>query len=203
MNGRADPLISDFGAVTSIALDGAGRLYAAGGDHITVVTPWGEASYLKIPADEIFTDAAGRILTVAYRRVSVRISMETQLSLPEMGSVPYFGDAGPRDQWRFQSPTGLARDQVGNLYIADTSNGRLAGASPLTGRCRPCRRRSANRLTLASIPPTCFTSRKRKAESSTPLSRTAKLPVSSKGSGAKPFRSPSRNWLRFGGSLRR
>jgi sugar lactone lactonase YvrE len=199
MNGRADPLISDFGAVTSIALDGAGRLYAAGGDHIAVVTPWGEASSLKVPADEIFTDAAGRILTVAFRQVRSYLNGNTTI-LAGSGFGSYFGDGGPRDQWRFQSPTGLARDQAGNLYISDSSNGRvrriapdgiLSTVSAALGQPAYFGFDSANLLYFSEA----------KSGIVYRIDRTGKLEVCSKGSGAKPFRSPSGIGFDFRGDL--
>ena len=188
MNGRTDPLITDFGAVTSIALDGAGRLYAAGGDHVAVITPWGEVSSLKIPADEVFIDAAGRLLTVAYRQVRSYLNGNTTI-LAGNGFGSYFGDGRPRDQWRFQSPTGVARDQGGNLYIADTTNGRVRRVAP-DG--------SLSTLSAALGQPAYFAFDQAnllyfsEARSGTiyTIDRAGKLQVFSQGSGAKPFRSP-------------
>ncbi len=47
-----------------------------------------------------------------------------------VGQGGYGGDAGPATQARLQSPNGLAFDNAGNLYIADTGNNRIRSVNP-------------------------------------------------------------------------
>jgi sugar lactone lactonase YvrE len=188
-NGKSESLISDFGAVTSIALDGAGRIFVAGGDHIAVVAPWGEVSSLQIPADEVMLDATGRVLTVAYRQVRSYFKGNTTI-LAGNGFGSYFGDGGPRNQWRFQNPIGVSRDEAGTLYIADTSNGRVRRVAPdgslstlsaALGRPAYFALDNANLLYFSEA----------KSGTIYTIDRSGRLQIYSQGSGAKPFRSPS------------
>lgn len=188
-NGTAYSVITDFGVVTSIALDSAGRLYASAGDRVAVIAPWGELASLNTPSDEIFVDSTGRILTVAYRQVRSYIKENTKI-LAGNGFGSYFGDGAPRTQWRFQGPTGLARDQQGNLFIADTANGgvrriapdgTLSTVSAALGQPAYFTFDSANLLYFSEA----------KSGTVYTFDRSGKLQVYSRGSGAKPFRSPS------------
>ena len=96
---------------------------------IAVIAPWGELGSLNTPSDEVFVDSTGRILTVAYRQVRSYVKENTKI-LAGNGFGSYFGDGAPPTQWRFQSPTGMARDEAGNLFIADTANGRVRRIAP-------------------------------------------------------------------------
>lgn len=179
----------DFGAVTSIALDAAGRLHAAGGTRILVVTSAGTVGALETPADEVFIDASGRLLTAAYRQVR-SYEGNTVKILAGSGSGGFAGDGSSPDEWRFQHPTGMIRDAAGTLYIADTANGRV--------------RRIASDGSLSTVAaglgyPGYFALDRSNllyfSDSKTGtihvIDRAGRLQVFSRGSGAKPFRSPT------------
>ena len=175
--------------MTSIAIDGAGRLFVAGGDHIAVVAPWGEVSSLQIPADEVMLDVTGRVLTVAYRQVRSYFKGNITI-LAGNGFGSYFGDGGPRNQWRFQNPIGVARDEAGtstSLTPPTDVSGALLRTREVYdpfGRTRPAGLLCpgyANLLYFSEM----------KSGTIYTIDRSGRLQIYSQGSGAKPFRSPS------------
>ena len=82
---------------SGVAMDGAGNLYIADGDNHRI---------RKV-------DAIGTITTIAGTGES------------EFGRGGFGGDGGPAVQAQLSSPTGVALDGAGNLYIADSSNHRI------------------------------------------------------------------------------
>ena len=46
------------------------------------------------------------------------------------GERGFYGDGGPAIYARFKSPGGIALDAAGNLYVADTNNGRVRRIDP-------------------------------------------------------------------------
>ena len=179
----------DFGAVTSIALDAAGRVHAAGGTRISVVTSTGTVGAIETAADEVFIDPSGRLLTAAYRQVRSYAGGAMKI-LAGNGSGGFAGDGSSPEEWRFHHPTGMIRDAVGNLYIADTANGRV--------------RRISTDGSLSTVAaglgyPSYFALDRSNllyfSDSKTGtihmIDRAGRLQVFSRGSGAKPFRAPT------------
>jgi sugar lactone lactonase YvrE len=123
-NGVMKTLLTNFGAPTSIALHQLGLLYVAGGDRVAVIDRRGEVSVIKTPADEVAADPSGALLTVTGRQVRSYAGGRTTI-LAGNGAGAFAGDGAPADQWRFNGPMGLARDGAGNLFIADSGNGRI------------------------------------------------------------------------------
>lgn len=188
-NGKLEALLSSFGTVTSIALDPAGFLYAAGGDRVAVISPTGEVSTIYTPADEVAIDSSGRILTVAFRQVRALFARTTTTILAGSAKGAFAGDGGPKEQARFHRPTGLIREEAGSVLVADSGNGRV-------------RRISADGVvsTVAILgEPAYFvfdaSSRLFVSDAKTgtvyATNSEGRLLPFSKGTGAKPFRSPS------------
>ena len=122
-DGKIRTALKDFGAVTSIAIDLGGRLFAAGGDRVAVVSPTGDITILKTPADEVALDVYGSLITVTNRQIrSYRLGATTTLA---GDSLAFTGDGRPRAEWRFLAPTSAIRDGAGNVFISDTGNGRI------------------------------------------------------------------------------
>jgi uncharacterized protein (TIGR03437 family) len=179
----------DFGAVTSIAVDAAGRLHAAGGARVLIVTSAGTVGAIETAADEVFIDASGRLLTVAYRQVRSYVANAAKM-LAGNGSGGFAGDGSSLEEWRFQHPAGMIRDAAGNLLIADTANGRI--------------RRIATDGSLSTLVaglgyPGYFALDRSNllyfSDSKTGtihrIDRAGRLQVFSRGSGSKPFRAPT------------
>ena len=128
-NNQLRGVLRDLGPVTSLTLDPGGSLYVAGGDRIAVVSSAGELSFINTPAEEVAADGPESLLTVAFRQVrSLRSGQTAILAGTSFGS--YAGDGSPKQQWRFQHPTSIARDQSNFLYIADSGNGRIRRIDP-------------------------------------------------------------------------
>lgn len=188
LNGQMTTVLENFGIVTSIAIDGTGSLYAAGGDRVAVVSAAGEISTLNVPADEVAIDATGRLLTVAYKQVRSNFAGATKI-LAGNRQGAFAGDGGPPEEWRFHRPTGIARDEAGNLYVADAGNGRVRKISI-----------DKELSTVAVLEqPSYFAfdfnnflyvsdSKSNNVYKSDPL---GELHLFTKGTGAKPFRTPS------------
>ena len=122
-DGRTRTVLTSFGSVTSIAVDAGGRLFAAGGDRVAVVNPTGDIAIVNTFADEIGLDIFGSLITIAKRQIrSYRLDTTTTLA---GDSLNFTGDGRPPAEWRFLRPSAAIRDRFGNLFIADTGNGRI------------------------------------------------------------------------------
>lgn len=91
-------------SAAGIALDSVGNLYIA--DPGALNSPMGNSRIRKV-------DNAGIITTVA-----------------GTGRAGYSGDGGPATSARLNFPSDVAVDSIGNLYIADTSNGVVRKVDP-------------------------------------------------------------------------
>jgi uncharacterized protein (TIGR03437 family) len=188
VNGQIKTVLEDFGMVTSIAVDRMGRMYAAGGDRIAVVSPTGELSFINLAADEVALDANGRILTVAYKQVRSTFAGVTTILAGSRQGI-YAGDGGPPEEWRFHRPTGLARDEAGDLYIADSGNGRVRKIS-VDGQLSTMAVLGSPAYFAFDFNNVLYVSDSKSGEiyKADPL---GKLQLFTKGSGAKPFRNPA------------
>ena len=81
-------------------------------------------------------DAAGNLyfadlLNQRIRRIDAVTGIITTVA--GNGTVGYSGDNGPAVNAELNYPYGVASDQAGNLYIADTENGRIRRVDAATG----------------------------------------------------------------------
>ncbi len=77
-------------------------------------------------------DRAGNLLVADYGNNRVRMVTPDGIIRTFAGSKyeGYWGDGGPAVQARLNGPVGLAIDAAGNVYIADSGNGRIRRVGP-------------------------------------------------------------------------
>jgi uncharacterized protein (TIGR03437 family) len=126
MSGRA----LEFATPTSVAIDAAQNLYIGDGSGIvTRLSVGGALSFLSIQAKTVALDSAGRMLVVNGRQVQ-RFDDPRVTIIAGTGLGGFAGDGRPATEWRFNGPSAVVRDASGNLYIADSGNGRVRQLSP-------------------------------------------------------------------------
>lgn len=122
VNGRARVVDATTGIITTIAGTGALGFGGTGGaaTSTVVLLPFGVAD----------DGAGGVFITDTYghriRRVSADGIVTEHVGT---GNVGFSGDGGPASAARIAYPQGLARDALGNLYLADTQNRRVRRVS--------------------------------------------------------------------------
>ena len=117
-NGRVRK-ITRAGVITTVAGNGSATLVADGRPAVSggVGNPKGVA--LDAAGNIYFSDSLNHVV----RRVDTTGNIT---SVAGVAAKPGFsGDRGPATAAALQSPSGIALDQLGNLYIADTSNNRV------------------------------------------------------------------------------
>lgn len=124
-NGSPGPLTLPYG----IATDGAGNVYVAdlGNNRILRITPSGVVTtlldHLASPRN-VLVDIAGNLYFSEFAGHQVRkLSSDGSISVVAgTGLAGSDGDGGFATQARINAPAGLALDNAGNLYIADSGN---------------------------------------------------------------------------------
>ena len=121
----------------NLAIDSAGNLYIA--DYLNsrvrrVALDGTISTYADLPGNVrgLVFDAAGNLYAAVETNSTVyRIDAAAkQTVFAGTGSAGYSGDGGPAVQAMLNGPSGLAMDDVGNLYIADSQNGRVRVVTP-------------------------------------------------------------------------
>jgi sugar lactone lactonase YvrE len=143
---------------TGLALDAAGNLYIADSHNhrvrrvdaatgtITTIAGTGAAGYsgdrgpataakLDLPT-ALALDSTGNLYVAdtdnhCVRRIAANTAVITTVA--GNGTEAFAGDHGPATAASIDSPNGLALDAAGNLYIADTHNGRVREVSAANG----------------------------------------------------------------------
>ncbi|WP_101926794.1 MULTISPECIES: gluconolaconase [Luteimonas] len=143
-----------FHTPSGLAIDVAGNLYVADtGNHaIRKVTPQGEVTtlagtgepgFVDGPAAQarfrapvgIAVDAAGQVFVADTDNDRIRVIRDGRVSTLAGGDGPGFLDGAGADA-RFDTPTGLALDPAGRLWIADTGNHALRSVDAAGVRTR-------------------------------------------------------------------
>lgn len=126
----ADKKQVEFTTPISVAMDPAGKLYVGDGSGIvTTVSVAGALSFLAVEARTVALDGSGRIFVTASRQVR-RFDNPGLAVIAGTGFGAFHGDGRPAAEWRFGGPSAIARDDRGNLLIADTGNGRVRKLTP-------------------------------------------------------------------------
>jgi sugar lactone lactonase YvrE len=149
---------AELDSPAGLALDAAGDLYiadshnhrvrevSAAGGTITTIAGTGAAGFsgdggaataaqLDLPT-ALVVDAAGDVVvadTNNHRVRRIAAGTGTITTVAGNGVEGYSGDGGAAAAAAIDSPDGLAEDASGNLYLADTHNGRVRVVSAATG----------------------------------------------------------------------
>ncbi|QHT58928.1 hypothetical protein GXP70_02355 [Paenibacillus lycopersici] len=133
---------------SAVAVDGSGNLYIADTDNnkirkvltdgsISTVAGNGNYGYagdegqaveaeLRSPAGVAIDSAGNLYIADKYNNRVRRVAPDGVITtIAGTGSSDYAGDNGPAVDAALSSPSGVAVDSAGNLYIADTSNHRI------------------------------------------------------------------------------
>lgn len=139
-----------FDTPSGLGIDGAGNLYVADtGNHairkitaegmVTTLAGDGIAGFRDGPASQarfnapigVAVDAAGNVYVAdTYNDRIRRIGIDGVVSTVAGDERPGYQD-GPGETARFDTPTALARDALGNLWVADLRNNAIRKVSPL------------------------------------------------------------------------
>jgi uncharacterized protein (TIGR03437 family) len=113
---------------TGLAMSPTGMLYIAASGYLgTQFKGMG-----GIPsARDVALDHAGNLYATTGQYVRKVTSDGKVSTVAGSGATPYFGgDEGPASAARFHTPSGIAVDDAGNWYIADTANNRIRKIAP-------------------------------------------------------------------------
>jgi uncharacterized protein (TIGR03437 family) len=140
-----------LGLLFSVAVDNAGNVYIAGQDSLirkvsaagvisTVAGSSGASLGDGGPATQaelnqprgITVDAAGNlyIADTGFNRIRKVTASGIITTVAGNGRSDYSGDGGPATSAALNTPSGVAVDAAGNIYIADTSNARIRKVTP-------------------------------------------------------------------------
>jgi len=122
----ADRDIGYFDSPTGITVDAAGNVYVAdyGNDRVVQVTTGGQmitVAYLYYPSG-LALRADGSIYAALPLNNQVWQINSDRMSVPFAGSGIQGADNGLGSVATFYSPSGIAADAAGNIYIADSGN---------------------------------------------------------------------------------
>lgn len=121
-----------FATITGLAVDPATQdLYVAEGRESPVrrLTPASEVFVFAYGARDVAVDGTGAVWLADgpfVRRLS-RLGSEV---VAGTGSYSFGGDGGLATEARLRSPTGVAADKLGNVFVADTANHRVRRIAP-------------------------------------------------------------------------
>ena len=117
---------------TGLTIDGDGSLIVAdpGNGQLLRITPLLQSKAIAILARDVAIDAAGNLYTASGAYV-YRRSISGAITLAAgSGAFAFAGDSSFAVRARLNSPSGIARDVTGNIYVADSDNNRVRKISP-------------------------------------------------------------------------
>ena len=116
---------AEFGVPTGVFVDALQTLYIADRSEVTtMMRPDGTTITMPIGGGEVATDPSNRIYTTGPRLLK---RYDGRLATIAAGNSfgLFAGDGRPSSEWRFNEPAGITQDSKGNIYIADSANGRI------------------------------------------------------------------------------
>jgi pimeloyl-ACP methyl ester carboxylesterase len=127
-NNRIRKVTVSTGTISTVAGDGTAGYSGDGGAATSaeINTPYG-----------VVVDSAGNIYIADYGNQRIRkVTVSTGIisTVAGNGIVGYSGDGGAATSAELDSPTGVALDRAGNIYIADLGNYRIRKVTVSTGK---------------------------------------------------------------------
>ncbi len=115
--------ISTGGVISTVAGNGTAQSFSGDGGPATSAAIWGPAAVAVDGSGNLFiSDSVNQRI----RKVSTSGTITT---VAGNGNSGFSGDGGPATKAALENPDGLAVDSSGDLYIADTFNGRVRKVS--------------------------------------------------------------------------
>jgi trimeric autotransporter adhesin len=118
---RVRSVTATTGIVNTVAGDGTFGFSGDGGTALMAV--------LNAPTGLALNNGSLHISDTKNQRVR-QVASGSISTVAGSGTPGYLGDSGPALSARLSSPTGLAFDPAGNLYIADTGNNNVRAVNP-------------------------------------------------------------------------
>jgi large repetitive protein len=93
------------------------------------------AADLNLPSSEVLDGAGNMYIADSVHNRIRKVDATTKIisTIAGNGDASYLGDGGPASKATLNSPSGIALDGAGNLYIADTSNNVIRKIDAATG----------------------------------------------------------------------
>jgi len=138
ISGDGGPATSaEFLSPTGVGLDAAGNVYIIDDSSLALrkVAPDGTITTVaSVGGDELAVSAVGDVYIASFGNTVSRVAVDgTITTVAGNGNAGYSGDGGPATSAELNSPSGLAVDASGNLYIADYSNNRVRKVAATDG----------------------------------------------------------------------
>ncbi|HEV2689634.1 MAG TPA: IPT/TIG domain-containing protein, partial [Bryobacteraceae bacterium] len=121
---------------TAVTVDGTGSLFISEATRLTKVTLMGVASTvldgINGPGAVAFTEDGDLLIAQPGVHIVLRLSSDgTVTTIAGTGVAGFSGDGGPAAAAQLNSPTGLAVDATGIVWVADSGNNRIRSLAPV------------------------------------------------------------------------
>ncbi len=125
-NSRVRYIDKSTGIISTICGNGVPSFFGDGGPATAAEIHYPEGTTVDATGNVYFADISD------YHAQMINKTTGIMTTAAGDGAGGFFGDGGPATDAELASPTGIAIDTKGNLYIADQGNGRIRKVSSIT-----------------------------------------------------------------------